>query len=126
MAISFVEISVDGACTPVPIKMKMDDGDMKRLQARRGHIRRRNSRDFGTSQLTALRSNYIRSLLCGRGAEVCNWHETDMPRWSLDVRCWGQSGKHVLALSFSGFDPSETSVAPNEPVTEAASGVSVD
>ena len=22
-----------------------------------------------------------------------------------DVRCWVNSGKHVLALSFSGFDP---------------------
>src|SRR5260370_6047661 len=28
-----------------------------------------------------------------------------MPPWSLYVRCWGQSGKHMLALSFSGFDP---------------------
>jgi hypothetical protein len=23
----------------------------------------------------------------------------------LDVRCWENSGKHLLALSFSGFDP---------------------
>jgi hypothetical protein len=27
-----------------------------------------------------------------------------MPPWSLYVRCWGQSGKHVLRLSFSAFD----------------------
>jgi hypothetical protein len=25
-----------------------------------------------------------------------------------DVRCWGLSGKHMLALSFSGFDPKPT------------------
>jgi hypothetical protein len=24
------------------------------------------------------------------------------------VRCWGYSGKHMLALSFTGFDPSAT------------------
>jgi hypothetical protein len=27
-----------------------------------------------------------------------------MPQWSLYVRSWGQSGKHLLTLSFSGFD----------------------
>jgi hypothetical protein len=32
-------------------------------------------------------------------------HEPDMPPWSPYVRCWGQSGKHMLALSFSVFDP---------------------
>src|SRR5258708_20613350 len=32
-------------------------------------------------------------------------HETDMPPWSLYVRCWVNSGKHLLSLSFSGFDP---------------------
>jgi hypothetical protein len=40
------------------------------------------------------------------------WHETDMPPWSLYVRCWGQSGKHILALSFSAFDPTETLAVP--------------
>ena len=33
------------------------------------------------------------------------WHETDMPTALRNVRSRGQSGKHVLALSFSGFDP---------------------
>ncbi len=33
------------------------------------------------------------------------WHETDMPTALRDVRSQGQSGKHLLALSFSGFDP---------------------
>jgi hypothetical protein len=33
------------------------------------------------------------------------WHETDMPTALRDVRSQGQSGKHMLALSFSGFDP---------------------
>jgi hypothetical protein len=32
------------------------------------------------------------------------WHETDMPRYLGDVRCWVNSGNHMLAWSFSGFD----------------------
>jgi hypothetical protein len=39
------------------------------------------------------------------GAGVGTWHETDMPTALRNVRYQGQSGKHVLALSFSGFDP---------------------
>jgi len=31
-----------------------------------------------------------------------------MPTTLRDVRFQGQSGKHVLALSFSGFDPERT------------------
>jgi hypothetical protein len=31
-----------------------------------------------------------------------------MPPWSLDVRYWMNSGKHVLGLSFCGFDPKRT------------------
>ena len=43
---------------------------------------------------------------CGLTAsDFCYWHETDMPKYLGDVRCWVNSGKHVLALSFSGFDP---------------------
>ena len=40
-----------------------------------------------------------------------------MPTLLSDVRCWGQSGKHLLALSFSGFDPSRTSAIghPGQP-----------
>jgi hypothetical protein len=37
------------------------------------------------------------------------WHETDMPKYLGDVRCWVNSGSHMLSLSFSGFDPTETS-----------------
>ena len=36
------------------------------------------------------------------------WHETDTPPTLRDVRFRGQSGKHLLALSFSGFDPTQT------------------
>jgi hypothetical protein len=36
------------------------------------------------------------------------WHKTDMPTALRDVRFQGQSGKHVLIASFSGFDPTET------------------
>src|SRR5664279_2623506 len=32
-------------------------------------------------------------------------HRTDMPTLLSDVRCWGQSGKHLLAASISPFDP---------------------
>ena len=38
-------------------------------------------------------------------AGVGTRHETDMPTALRNVRYQGQSGKHVLALSFSGFDP---------------------
>jgi hypothetical protein len=31
-----------------------------------------------------------------------------MPKYLGDVRCWVKSGKHLLALSFSGFDPQAT------------------
>src|SRR5258707_15339608 len=39
---------------------------------------------------------------------VCSWHETDMPTRLRDVRSQGQSGKHMLAWSFSDFDPNRT------------------
>ena len=35
-------------------------------------------------------------------------HETDMSITLRHVRFQGQSGKHMLALSFSGFDPTRT------------------
>jgi hypothetical protein len=35
--------------------------------------------------------------------------KTDMPKYLGDVRCWVNSGKHMLALSFSVFDPKQTS-----------------
>jgi hypothetical protein len=41
---------------------------------------------------------------CQPGA-VHTWHETDMPKYLGDVRYWVNSGKHMLAWSFSGFDP---------------------
>ena len=31
-----------------------------------------------------------------------------MPKYLGNVRCWVNSGKHMLALSFSGFDPEQT------------------
>jgi hypothetical protein len=31
-------------------------------------------------------------------------HETDMPKYLGNVRCWVNSGKHLLSLSFSVFD----------------------
>jgi hypothetical protein len=43
--------------------------------------------------------------------DVALWHFSDMPTALRDVRFQGQSGKHMLTLSFSGFDPSETSAS---------------
>jgi hypothetical protein len=45
------------------------------------------------------------------GTDVAFWHNSDMPRWSLNVRCWVNSGSHMLALSFSGFDPKRIQTA---------------
>jgi hypothetical protein len=44
---------------------------------------------------------------CQLGA-VHTWHEADMPTASRNVRYWVNSGKHLLSLSFSGFDPQRT------------------
>jgi hypothetical protein len=40
-----------------------------------------------------------------------SWHQTDMPTVFRDVRFQGQSGKHLLVLGISPFDPFETSAA---------------
>jgi hypothetical protein len=37
-------------------------------------------------------------------------HETDMPKYLGNVRCWVNSGRHLLSLSFSGSDPLRTFV----------------
>jgi hypothetical protein len=47
----------------------------------------------------------------GRSGVVGAGHKTDMPTVFRDVRFQGQSGKHLLALSFSGFDPDRSSLA---------------
>jgi hypothetical protein len=43
-----------------------------------------------------------------RASGLVQWHETDMPTALGNVRSQGRSGKHLLALSFSGFDPEKT------------------
>jgi len=53
--------------------------------------------------LRAVTENAVTTLTLA--GNVCTWHNSDMPPWSLYVRCWGQSGKHMLLLSFSAFDP---------------------
>ena len=40
--------------------------------------------------------------------DVRLWHRTDMPTQLSDVRCWVNSGKHLLAASISDFDPTRT------------------
>jgi hypothetical protein len=44
------------------------------------------------------------------------WHFSDIPPWSLYVRCWGQSGKHILPLSISAFDPERKSGRSGQPL----------
>jgi hypothetical protein len=46
---------------------------------------------------------------CQPGA-VHTWHNSDMPKYVDDVRCWVNSGKHLLAASISVSDPTATSV----------------
>jgi hypothetical protein len=38
-----------------------------------------------------------------------NRHEADLQTAMRNVRYWMNSGKHMLSLSFSGFDPQATS-----------------
>jgi hypothetical protein len=38
-------------------------------------------------------------------ADRSYWHEADMQTAMRNVRYWMNSGKHMLSLSFSGFDP---------------------
>jgi hypothetical protein len=37
------------------------------------------------------------------GPDVASWHNSDMPPWSLYVRCWGQSRKHLVGVSIALF-----------------------
>ena len=47
--------------------------------------------------------------LCLQPSLQCRfWHEPDMPTALRNVRYWENSGKHLLALSFSAFDPKAT------------------
>jgi hypothetical protein len=41
-----------------------------------------------------------------------NRHEAEMSKYLGDVRCWVNSGSHLLALSISEFDPTRTSAVP--------------
>ena len=62
---------------------------------------------FPSSRLPQLAASLISKQACN----VAYWHETDMPKYLGDVRCWVNSGKHLLLLSFSGFDPQRTLAA---------------
>jgi hypothetical protein len=44
-----------------------------------------------------------------RASGFVQWHETDMPTALRDVRSQEQSGKHLLTVSSSQFDPDRTS-----------------
>jgi hypothetical protein len=55
-------------------------------------------------------------------AEVRVWHETDLPKYFGDVRCWVNSGKHLLAASISPLDPERTY---DNPSSDALAGTFV-
>ena len=55
------------------------------------------------------RDGLIASLSARCRPDIRSWHRTDMPTVSRDVRSRGQSRKHLLTLSFSGFDPTRKS-----------------
>jgi hypothetical protein len=44
------------------------------------------------------------------GLNDCLWHETIMPVQST-VRCLGRSGRHLIRMSISHFDPKRKSYA---------------
>ena len=50
----------------------------------------------------------------------CCFDQSVACEYLVNVRCWVNSGKHVLALSFSGFDPSRKSSTPFAVTYEAA------
>ena len=41
----------------------------------------------------------------GRGSELVSWHESDVPALLAYVGYRWKSGKHLLAVRFTGFDP---------------------
>src|ERR1700704_830337 len=42
-------------------------------------------------------------------SDIVRWHKREVPTPSSNVRVYGHSGKHILALSSSHFDPSRKS-----------------
>jgi hypothetical protein len=49
----------------------------------------------------------VRFLCCGAGVRF--WHDSDIQECPPNVGYRGQSGQHLLNLSFTAFDPSATS-----------------
>ena len=70
----------------------------------------------GRAEPNALKQVSWRSLRIGSctlvqltGENVRSWPRTNMLTASLDVRCLSKTGKHLLTLSFTAFDPKKTS-----------------
>jgi hypothetical protein len=62
---------------------------------------------IATCRLTHDRSRLRRT---ANSRMIRDWqHFSDMAGLVGDVRCWGQSGRHVLSASISPFDPCRTS-----------------
>jgi hypothetical protein len=45
-----------------------------------------------------------------RASGLVPWHETEVARWPLRVRCWGNSGSRISGLSLPFLDPLRTSL----------------
>ena len=45
------------------------------------------------------------SLIC---LDVSFWHESEVRHSVAHVGYWGETGQHLLVLSFTGFDPNRT------------------
>jgi len=42
---------------------------------------------------------------CCCGAYVASWHIPEVPALLVSVGCWGKTGRHLLAMSSSHFEP---------------------
>jgi hypothetical protein len=61
---------------------------------------------------------------CRPALKMSVYRVPDMARTAQVGRDCGQSGKHMLALSSSQFDPIETSAVPNVDALDAGSALS--
>src|SRR5258705_11396134 len=91
----------DNPLVPAHCRMRVYDRDL----IRGGHYGQRSCEPHLQAEHMAAPTNAANreESSCQLGA-AHTWHETDMPKSLGDVRCWVNSGKHLLALSFTGFD----------------------
>jgi hypothetical protein len=85
---------------------------LRSLSLARGCARIDSRFDTAKNRLSRSRRGPSRPVACSYGGmknvSTRPGHVTDMPKYLSNVRYWENSGRHVLALSFSGFDPNAT------------------